>query len=196
MARANQASNPSERKPLTAERAREMLHYDPETGNVTWRLSNGRRAVAGNRAGWLDKSTGYWRVEIDWQRHRLHRVIWLLVKGEWPNSQVDHENGIRSDNHWTNLREATAQQNSHNRKCPKSNKSSGLKGVSLSSNRWDGTRGGKKWKSMIRYNDKSVYLGCFHKKSDAHQAYIDASKELFRQFANVSNKRLGNEQES
>jgi hypothetical protein len=36
---------------LTAERLREALSYDPDTGVWTWLLPTGRRVRAGSRAG-------------------------------------------------------------------------------------------------------------------------------------------------
>lgn len=72
---------------LTAERARELLVYDPETGALNWRVARGCRsgALAGTRT-----SEGYTQVEIDYRLYRAHRVIWLMQTGKWPNDHLEH----------------------------------------------------------------------------------------------------------
>ena len=46
---------------VTAERLREALSYDPDTGVWTWLLPTGRRVRAGSRAGRID-GHGRWRI--------------------------------------------------------------------------------------------------------------------------------------
>ena len=49
---------------LTAQRLRELVHYDPETGAFTW--AKGRRGCGyGKNAGSFDSSDGYWRMRCD-----------------------------------------------------------------------------------------------------------------------------------
>ena len=72
-----------------------------------------------------------------------------MVKGRWPIG-IDHENGIRSDNRWSNLREAEQSENCMN-VAKRSDNTSGVTGVS-----WD--RFTKKWYVSIKGN----FLGRFH----------------------------------
>lgn len=72
--------------PLTPERARELLIYDPETGALRWRVPRGVRtgALAGTRT-----SEGYSQIEIDFRLYKAHRIIWLMQTGRWPKHHVD-----------------------------------------------------------------------------------------------------------
>jgi HNH endonuclease len=88
---------------LTAERLRERLHYDAETGVFTRRVGSSN-ARAGDVAGSVH-STGYVRISIDGGKYTAHCLAWFYVHGVWPSDQIDHINRNRSDNRIANLRE-------------------------------------------------------------------------------------------
>jgi hypothetical protein len=88
---------------LTAERLRERLRYDAETGAFTRRVGSSN-ARAGDMAGSVH-STGYVRISIDGGKYTAHHLAWLYVHGVWPSDQIEHINGKRSDNRIANLRE-------------------------------------------------------------------------------------------
>ncbi|TGQ35329.1 HNH endonuclease [Mesorhizobium sp. M4B.F.Ca.ET.214.01.1.1] len=157
---------------LTAERARELLLYDPETGALTWRVARGCRtgALAGTRT-----SHGYTQVEIDYRLYKAHRVIWLLMTGRWPKQLLDHRNGMRADNRWKNLREATPVQNSRNRRPGKRN-SSGTVGVSFVAST-------QRWEAYIGLDNRCVTLGRFTDKDKAIAARREAEKQHYGEFA-------------
>jgi hypothetical protein len=94
---------------LTAERLREILGYDPETGLFT-RLVRTGRIRAGEVAG-TAHSRGYRSIVIDGRVYLSHRLAWLYVHGEWPPEQIDHINRNRADNRLVNLRAAKQSQN-------------------------------------------------------------------------------------
>jgi hypothetical protein len=90
-----------------------------------------------------------------------------MVYGEWPNCQIDHINGDRTDNRIVNLRAVSREENARNRKVPK-NSSTGIIGV---------TKEGGKWRAHIRIGGKKINLGrfenfddavCARKKANAH----------------------------
>ena len=89
---------------LTAERLREVMSYDPETGVLTWRKKTGRkgRVVVGRAAGNYDPD-GYICVRIDRKNYKAHRLAWLYVYGTWPDNRIDHIDGIKDNNAITNL---------------------------------------------------------------------------------------------
>ena len=47
---------------------------------------------------------GYRYVEIDGVRYRADELAFLFVTGKWPEGEIEHINGDRSDNRWENLR--------------------------------------------------------------------------------------------
>lgn len=98
---------------LTADRLRALLDYDPETGLFTWRVKANRRIVAGSVAGGL-RHDGYIGIRLDRRRYMAHRLAWLHVHGHWPEGELDHGNGLRSDNRLANLRECSRQENAQN----------------------------------------------------------------------------------
>lgn len=164
---------------LTAERLRELLAYDTETGVFRWRARPSRwsRIRAGNVAGCV-KNAGYREVGLDSCRYRAHRLAWLYVTGEWPASGLDHENLNKDDNRWANLRPATVSQNGANRRLCSIN-TSGFKGVN-----WD--KQTRKWRSTIMVNGKTLYLGRFDLAEDAHAAYAEAADKYFGEFARAA----------
>lgn len=151
---------------LTAEKLRETLSYDPETGEFTWMVRLSSRRMPGQSAGTPCKN-GYKHISVLGRMYYAHRLAWFYVHGEWPPECIDHINGKRSDNRIANLRLATVSQNNANSKLPCSN-TSGFKGVVwLPKNR--------KWRAQIKRHRKMFHLGCFDSKEAAAAAYRAAA---------------------
>lgn len=91
-----------------------------------------------------------------------------------PTNEIDHINGVKDDNRFSNLREATRGQNTRNSKTRKDS-SVGLKGVSPD-------RG--KFRARITLNGVRIYLGTFATKEEAFEAVRAARRELHKEFAN------------
>ena len=157
---------------LTAERLREVMNYDPLTGQFSWRVRLSNRAPAGSLCTNKDRH-GYIRVRIDGQLYWAARLAWFYVHGRWPPNDIDHIDGTRDNNAITNLREATRSQNLSNRKPGRA-----FKGAYYN-------RRQNRWHSAICVNRVSHYLGMFKTEREAHQAYAAASAEHHGQFARV-----------
>ena len=83
---------------------KELFDYDPDTGLLTNRVTRSSCAIEGERAGTPEKR-GYWQVSVQGTTYQLHRLIWMLMKGEDPGFlTIDHRNRNPSDNSWENLR--------------------------------------------------------------------------------------------
>lgn len=162
---------------LTAKRVRELFSYDPETGNLHWRERPSMKVMAGDAAG--NRLGEYLQITIDTRRYMAHRLVWLHVTGRWPKEQIDHINGKKSDNRFENLREATAAENTRNRK-PHKGKRFGLKGISQ--------HGENSFRAMIWVNGKNRHLGSFPTKEEAAEAYRRAARKHFGGFAHGSSK--------
>lgn len=154
---------------LTAERLRELLHYNPETGLFTQRVVRQGVKAAGIRAGTIN-ARGYVMVSLDNRKYSAHRLAWLYVTGSWPSSELDHRDGVPHNNRFSNLREVTRSQNLQNRRLSKSN-SSGFRGVY-----WN--KRAKQWHSQIRCNKKRIHLGFYDTASEAYAAYLAAAARL------------------
>jgi HNH endonuclease len=156
---------------VTSARLRELLDYDPDTGEFRWldRVCGRVRAdlVAGTLA-----DNGYWLITLDRRQYRAHQLAWFYMTGEWC-SLIDHRDGDPSNNRWSNLRSATLSQSNANRRLHRNN-SCGLKGVSRS-------RSG--WRATIHKNRQKHHLGIFPTPQDAHAAYVKAARKLFGEFA-------------
>lgn len=161
---------------LTAERLREVLDYDRETGVFAWKVTTSNRAKAGTIAG-HKHIFGYTIIMVDGHRYPAHRLAWLYQTGKWPNQIIDHINGCPNDNRFSNLREATHVENSRNSRKP-SNNTSGFKGVRLDK-RWN------RWVAEIRTDGKRKSLGRFDTPDEAYAAYCAAAEEYHGQFARI-----------
>lgn len=148
-------------------KANELFKYDCNSGIVTWKVSQGP-AIAGSRAGHLRKD-GYRSILIFRKQYQEHRLAWLLIYGVYPNVQVDHINGIKSDNRISNLREATASENRQN--LTKVVSKTGLLGVTFN-------KACNKWQAAIKLNGVSKYLGLYEDAESASDAYKKAKSEF------------------
>jgi len=99
---------------LTQEKLKELLSYDPLTGVFT-RLKQVSNKLNHERAGWIDKTSGYRRIGIEGKNHAEHRLVFLYMEGEMPE-EVDHANRIKDDNRWENLEASNRIHNNANRK--------------------------------------------------------------------------------
>ena len=102
---------------------------------------------------------GYIKISFNGKKYPAHRVAWAIHYGAWPAKQIDHINGVRSDNRITNLRECTCIENARNMKKPNRN-TSGFVGVN-----W--CKKNKAWNARIGLNRKRVNLGYFANLNDA-----------------------------
>ena len=159
--------NKSPEGPLTAERLREVLDYDPETGAFTWKQSKGNQFTkVGMRAG-AGHHDGYRNVRVDGKGYQEHRLAWFYVNGTWPPGDLDHVNRDRADNRIANLREACDQLNGQNKGIARNNKS-GARGV-----HWCKTH--NQWRAVIRVNWKLKHIGRFDTVEEARAAYMQAA---------------------
>ena len=152
---------------LTAEYLRSILHYDPESGIFTRKVSTSSRAKVGDVAGCPDGG-GYLQIRIQSRLYLAHRLAWLHTYGVWPKDQIDHINRNRSDNRIYNLREVTNKQNLQNAG-KYSHNTSGHPGVY-----WHKQR--SKWQVKIRHNQKLIHLGYFSILEEAIAARKAAEK--------------------
>lgn len=164
------------KKAVSAERIRELLHYDAETGHFTWVQDRAHNAGAGSRAGTQVKN-GAIHIGVDGRVYLAHRLVWLWVFGAAAPGAVDHINGIRSDNRLSNLRVATGSQNCGNTVLNRANRS-GYRGVSWSNSR-------QKWIARIQSKGFSEYLGEFDSPEEAAAVYNAAAVKAFGRFFSV-----------
>jgi hypothetical protein len=149
---------------LTAQRLRELLHYDPVTGVFTRETARGRKIVG------TPHNKGYRVLRVNGTLYLAHRIAWLYMTGQWPEAQIDHINGVRDCNKWLNLRQATPAQNQQNRGVDRNNKS-GHPGVS-----W--YEPGKKWRARITASGREISIGYFDSVVDASKARAKAKMRL------------------
>jgi len=110
---------------------------------------------------------GYIMYGVDTDSHTVkysaHRLVYLLHNPDMDQSlQIDHINGIKTDNRIENLRAITNQKNHFNRKT--------CKGFC-----WD--TAAQKFRADIGVNYKTVYLGLYDTALDARAAYLRGKKQ-------------------
>jgi hypothetical protein len=153
---------------LTQELLKENLHYNPETGIFIRAKCTGgvkRGAIAGSLG-----SGGYVNIKLFAISQKAHRLAWLYIYGYLPKFQIDHINGIKTDNRLINLREATPNENGQNIKLYKCN-TSGFIGVSFH-------KIILKYQSRITICNKTIHLGYFKTAEEAHKVYVNAKSEI------------------
>jgi len=158
------------KKHLTQERLKEVLDYNSETGVFIWKIYSGR-IKAGYVAGNINKR-GYATIGIDGEIYRSHRLAWFYVYGKWPDDQIDHINGQRSDNRICNLRDVTNQVNAQNlKRATRVKTSTDYLGVYKTTNI-------KPWRAQIDIDKKTRHIGYYKTPEEANEAYLKAKRML------------------
>jgi hypothetical protein len=159
-----------------------LLYYDPATGDLWWKprprdmcasdreWKRWNTRHAGTAAFTSIDTHGYKHGSVLGVLYMAHRVIWKMRVGTDPPADIDHDNGVRADNRWRNLKSATRHQNCLNQKMRCTNKS-GVMGV-----HWD--KASRKWIAQIRGGGRNRYLGSFDDLDAARVARSQAEKKL------------------
>lgn len=163
-------------KPLTSERLKELLHYDPKTGIFTWLKMPGHAVHSvnvGDRAGNERKGRKNYRfIEILGNVYAEHRLAWLYMTGKWPEKQVDHWDRQCNNNAWDNLNEANNSENQINRPYKKGK------------NPYRGVAEHRRSDGSILYSARLAqkYIGYYSSAEEARDVYIEAAKAKYGKF--------------
>lgn len=166
------------------EYVRDCLNYGPATGEFRWRRRPLSHFINTWRWNWwnakyADKVAGhdlhgYMRIKLDGALFAAHRLAWLLEHGAPIPAEIDHINGVASDNRITNLRAAERGQNVANTGRLNNNRS-GVKGVRI-------IRSGR-FEARIKANGIPHILGVFDTLAEATEARREAAIRMHGEFA-------------
>lgn len=159
----------------------DLVKYNQESGIFYWRPRSPDsfrdygcykrwRTLYENKEAFLsDNGQGYRRGYIRGVCLLAHRVAYCIMEGEWPDDEIDHINGIRSDNRWANLRKVTLAENSKNRRMSKNN-TSGCNGVI-----W--VKHAKKYQAIGFDQGKPLSLGYYKTLEEAEKVRKEWERE-------------------
>ena len=106
---------------------------------------------------------GYLHFSFRGKHYTVHRVVYEMHYGKIPEGmQIDHVNGLRTDNRIENLRLVTNQEN-----CFNNTKAKGYY--------FDKSRG--KYLAQIRLDGKTKSIGRFDTEEEARKAYLSAKNK-------------------
>ncbi len=178
-----------------------LLSLDGKTGKVFWLPRSEKLAAtvgfrlparsikifntqfAGMEAMTAVSKAGYKVGAIFGRNYYAHRVVWAMVHGSWPQSQIDHINGNRTDNRPQNIRLADQSQNNANARKRASATTSRFKGVS-----WN--KCVRKWSVQTSHRNECRARLFFEDEIEAAKAYDAIAADTHGEFART-NKSLG-----
>lgn len=153
----------------------QVLKYDPDTGSFFWRVRPVTLFTTGDttdrprsamhacnqwNSRWAGKPAatckkdGYHYVHFNYRTELAHRLAYKIMTGQDP-VEIDHIDGNRSNNKWSNLRNVSRSDNFRNLALKKTN-TSGCHGVSFRKRQ-------QKWTAIIN-------IGSFDSKEEAIMA--------------------------
>ena len=124
---------------------------------------------------------GYLRVNLhidhDYKTMKVSRLVAAAFLPTFQNNlQVDHIDGVQTNNSVNNLRMATSSENARNKRTPRNN-TSGAKGVARLDNCF---------RAQIQVNRKNICLGRFSTLEEAINCRREAELKYFGEFVRRS----------
>jgi len=152
-----------DRIPLpSVDELRQQFCYDPTTGILSRRSPKFQRHLIFK----FISERGYIRGRVNGKLYMAHRIIWKMVHGTEPQ-EIDHINGVKTDNRIENLRAVDRTGNCRNLSISKLN-TTGVTGVVFN---------GRQYIAQIGINGKCHRLGGFYTLEEAVSARKQAEKE-------------------
>lgn len=140
---------------LTRQELLKRVVYDPVTGSFSC-------AKTGKLKGSVEPR-GYVQIGIGYKVYYAHRLAWLYVHGCFPEGDIDHIDGNRSNNTISNLRDVSRSVNLQNKRRAEKTNLLGLMGVSKNT---------KGYRARIKVNGVERHIGTFNTPEEAHEAYL------------------------
>jgi histone acetyltransferase (RNA polymerase elongator complex component) len=150
----------------------ELFSYDSKTGKI-FQQQKRPNVKIGEIAGTITPK-GYRYIQAKGRKYPAHHLVWYFETGSFPNLFIDHIDGNKLNNHFSNLREVTTKQNNEHRGKQKNN-STGYKGVTFNKRL-------EKFIAQIQHNSKQLHIGTFDTALEASQAYEQKAKSLFSHY--------------
>jgi hypothetical protein len=159
----------------TNPKLRELWNYDPETGKFIWKIHThgyGGGVRIGDEAG--TPKDGYVSLHHLGINYRAHILAWFWQTGELPPKgfEIDHRNTIRNDNRFDNLRLLKRSGNNLNHTGPRTDNTTGFRGVHRGSR-------GKAWFARITIDKKIIHLGTYQTFEEAVKAREQAETKYW-----------------
>jgi hypothetical protein len=161
------------------------LSYNSKSG-IFKRKNKLRIEKYGPKVGGINLK-GYIQIHILGKVFYAHRLAWAMYYGEFPSNQIDHINGIKTDNRIANLRSVSSRVNMLNRKMHKDGKLPGtiIRKLAIA----------RKWTAAIQINGKYVFLGNYVTEREAGDAYMNAMLKHYPEDYKVIIDRIANREE-
>lgn len=155
-----------------AETIRSIFEY--RDGHLYYRHDYRHKRYAGRMAGRVQKAgyKQYLQVKNNGRAYYIHRLIWIMHHGAIMDGlQIDHINGVGTDNRIENLRVVTALENNRNKRRSSRGSASGYTGVTYD-------KCNKGWKAHIQVNGRHYNLGVYKTVEQAREARLSANERF------------------
>ncbi len=154
---------------FSIEGLKSIIQYDRKTGVLRRIFDYGTCRPCNVVLNSVSKD-GYIKVGVFGKTYSAHRIAWFYVRGRWPVGDIDHIDGNKTNNAFSNLREVSHSVNIQNQTKAHKGSASKLLGVSAAPF--------GKWVARISAGGKNKYLGHYKSPESAHEVYLEAKRKL------------------